>query len=175
MNAAKDPSGFTLIELVVALALGGLVVLLAHRLFSGVLDGVQRVTAARVSLDRTMNARRYLEEAFGSLAIGQAGDGPFTGRPEGVSFDTWQWVPEGWHARRHIELRVQNGDLAADDVVLADSVAALACDYLLEPGEDTKWVREWISPLSAPLAVRLRIAHLGGVTDTLLLLIGPRG
>jgi hypothetical protein len=63
-------------------------------------------------------------------------------------------------------------------------VTDVAFDYLLEPGENTKWVREWISPVSAPLAVRVRVTHLSdngqrttahAVTDTLLLLIKERG
>ncbi len=172
---AHRERGFTLVELVVALTIGGIVVLLAHRLFSGVLDGVQHIEAARTSLDRSMNARRYLSEAFGSLAIGQSGDGPFTGHPDAVAFDSWQWTPEGLHERQHVDLRLKDGRLEAGTTILADSVAGLSCDYLLEPGEESRWVGEWISPLSAPLAVRVRIAHVDGGIDTLLLLIGPRG
>jgi len=167
--------GLTLVEVVVALALGGLVVLLAHRLCTGVLEGVRRVDQARTALDRAMNARRYLSEAFGSLAIGQTGDGPFTGHPAAVAFDTWQWTPQGFHTRHHVDLHVDEGRLVAEGVKLGDSVAALGCDYLLEPGEEAKWVREWISPLSAPLAVRLRVIRESGVIDTMLFLIGPRG
>jgi hypothetical protein len=67
-------------------------------------------------------------------------------------------------------------------VVLIDSVADVALDYLLEPGLDARWVGEWVSPLSAPLAVRMRIRRAGnetrepgGVVDTLLFLIKERG
>ena len=50
----------------------------------------------------------------------------------------------------------------------------------LEPGERSRWVQEWRSPSTAPLAVRMRIrrgAASDGVarTDTLLLLVGERG
>jgi hypothetical protein len=68
---------------------------------------------------------------------------------------------------------------AAGTVVLREGVTDVAFDYLLEPGADTKWVREWVSPVSAPLAVRLRIAGCGsgeaGCVDTLLFLIRERG
>jgi len=53
-------------------------------------------------------------------------------------------------------------------------VRSLDCDYLLEPGASTTWVREWISSVSAPLAVRLRIGYAEHA-DTLLLFVGPRG
>ena len=63
-----------------------------------------------------------------------------------------------------------------------DSVAELALDYLLEPGAESRWVREWVSPVSAPLAVRMRIEKAGCgtrdarcVVDTLLFLIKERG
>jgi hypothetical protein len=64
-------------------------------------------------------------------------------------------------------------------VSLQREVAGLELDYLLEPGADTKWVREWVSPVSAPVAIRVRIAGCGrgyaaGV-DTLLFLVKERG
>ena len=63
--------------------------------------------------------------------------------------------------------------------MLADSVRDVQFDYLLDPGENATWVREWISPVSAPLAIRVRITKgvgsgMWGV-DTLLLIVGPRG
>jgi len=70
---------------------------------------------------------------------------------------------------------------AEERIVLADSLRDAAFDYLLEPGARARWVREWVSPVSAPLAVRLRIAYLPRTAstahhaDTLLLLIKERG
>ena len=63
-----------------------------------------------------------------------------------------------------------------------DSGTDLQFDYLLEPGAESRWVREWVSPVSAPVAVRMRIAKAGCgkrdagcVVDTLLFLIKERG
>lgn len=181
--------GFTLIEVMVALAVGGVVVLLTHRLFIGVADGAQRLTEARVVLDHDANARRWLMEAFGSLDVGNGAD--FAGHANQVHFAAWLRTAEGWLTREPIELGVHGNRVVArlgsdDSLVLADSVRRLGLDYLLEPGEGTgapsempgeqaSFVREWISPVSAPLAVRLRILYATGKTDTLLLLIGPRG
>src|SRR5438105_2612900 len=105
--------GFTLVELMVALAIAGLVVLTAHRLF-----------AAAGDAGRTFPGER---------------------------------------------------------IALADSIASLDFDYLLEPGAESRWVRVWVSPVSAPLAVRMRVERPGKgeggrvVTDTLLFLIKERG
>jgi prepilin-type N-terminal cleavage/methylation domain-containing protein len=177
--------GFTLIEVLLALSLGALVVLLAHRIFTGVLDGVRRVAEARAGLDREQNARRWLVEALGSLEVGDRA-GSFAGHPDRVEFGNWQLTPEGWLGRQRLTLGAMGSHLVArfaggDSLVLADSVTDVQCDYRLEPGERATWVREWISPVSAPLAIRLRIARTVsgepgvGRVDTLLLIVGPRG
>lgn len=171
--------GFTLIEMLLALSLGGLVLLVAHRLFAGVTDGTRRLDEARVALDRMSNARRWLVEAFGSLDVGSNGAGGFTGRPEQVEFASWSLDARGRHQRGRVSLLVE-GELlvarasAGEPIALVDSVQGLAFDYLLEPGAQTRWVREWLSSVSAPVAVRLRVSRHGGI-DTLLLLVGSRG
>jgi prepilin-type N-terminal cleavage/methylation domain-containing protein len=190
-NVSHGPSGFTLIEVMVALALSALVVLLAHRLFTGVADGATRLTEARMALDREANARRWLVAAFGSLDAGQA-DGSFDGNPEQVEFASWQLTPTGWFSRRRITLTRDSTHLVAlaspgDTIVLSESVSDLELDYLLDvasdgqndstpgaPGERARFVREWISPVSAPIAIRLRISHAERV-DTLFVIVGPRG
>ena len=69
------------------------------------------------------------------------------------------------------------GDAAP--LVLADSVKAVAFDYLLEPGAESRWAAEWVSPVSAPIAVRLRVestSSAGAIrADTVLYLIKSRG
>ena len=104
-----------------------------------------------------------------------------------MAFTTWQFVPDGWFEQRRVVLERAGPDLVASvspgaSIVLRDSIAELALDYLLEQGADAAWVRQWISPVSAPVAVRLRIATTGCVmrdgkcvVDTLLFLIKERG
>jgi prepilin-type N-terminal cleavage/methylation domain-containing protein len=190
-KVSHGPSGFTLIEVMVALALSALVVLLAHRMFTGVADGATRLTEARRVLDREANARRWLVAAFGSLDAGQV-DGSFDGSPERVEFASWQLTPRGWFSRRRITLTRNSTHLVAleapgDTLVLSDSVSDLQLDYLLDvasdgqndsppgaPGERARFVRDWISPASAPIAIRLRISRNEKV-DTLFVIVGPRG
>src|SRR5690348_2187624 len=178
-----DGTGFTLIEVLVALTLAAVVLLLAHAVFSGVVDGSRRLVVAQENLDRETNARRWLAAAFLSLEVGQDSAGPFDGESSQLSFSTWLETEHGWLERRRVVLRARTGRLTAtltpgDPIVLADSVTDLGLDYLLEPGAETRWVREWISPVSAPLAVRLRIARGGPpptAVDTILLLVKARG
>ncbi len=187
--------GFTLIEVLVALTVSGIVVLLAHAVFTAVTDAGRQVQAARTALDHESNAGRWMQATFLSLDVGSdSGAGPFEGRPDRVAFGAWLETPGGWFERQRVELRLDRGQFitrlgntaqgAGRDgaaIALVDSVTDVAFDYLLEPGENTKWVREWISPVSAPLAVRIRIqrgtrnGEGGMVADTLLLLIKARG
>jgi len=169
--------GFTLIEVMVAVAIAGIVILAAHRIFTGVADGARAVAVARESLDRSVNARRWLKATFLSL------EPPFEGRANRASFTSWQLVPGGWLEQRPTQLSQDGsrflGATGAEPLQLADGVSDVAFDYLLDPGADTKWVREWISPVSAPIAVRLRIAGCGkrdaACVDTLLFLVKERG
>jgi len=181
-----ERKGFTLLELLVALTVSGVVVLVAARIFAAVGDGGTELRTARLTLDRQANARRWLQAAFLSLDVGQDSvAGPFEGRADRVRFGAWLETANGWFIERRLNLRLQDGAFVgtagSDALVLADSVTDVAFDYLLEPGENTRWVREWISPVSAPLAVRIRVTRGSGkgeegrVVDTLLFLIKERG
>ena len=187
--------GFTLVELMVALAIAGLVVLTAHRLFAAAGDAGRTLRAAREALDRQANARRWLAATFLSLDVGSDSAGSFEGRPDHVVLSAWELMPNGWFERRRVSLGKAGQHLVAralpgEPITLADSIASLDFDYLLEPGAESRWVREWVSPVSAPLAVRMRVGRAGcpkglpdapgmgdarcGV-DTLLFLIKERG
>ncbi len=181
-----DQRGFTLIEILVALTIGAVVVLLAHELFGAVADRGRTLIAARTALDRSANARRWLDATFLSLDVGTDGASGFEGRPDHAGFTAWLVTADGWFERRQVTLGAQQGLLRAivtpgTPIALADSVSDAQFDYLLEPGAESRWVREWVSPVSAPVAVRLRVSRAGkgegaGVaTDTLLFLIKERG
>src|SRR5262249_37222402 len=153
--------GFTLIEVMVALTISGLVLLAASQIFAGVGDGGRALVAAREILDRDANASRYLKAAFLSLEVGLVAHTGFEGRSDAVQFTAWQQTAGGWFEPQRIELQRQDSAFVAvhgtEAIVLAGGVQDVAFDYLLEPGADSRWVREWISPVSAPLAVRIRI------------------
>jgi prepilin-type N-terminal cleavage/methylation domain-containing protein len=180
-------SGFTLIEVMVALTIGSLVVLVAHQLFAAVAERGRTLIVARTAHDRAVNARRWLAATFLSLDVGTDGASGFDGRPDHAAFSTWLLTPDGWFERRKVTISAEQRRLQAaitpgTPIALVDSVTDLQLDYLLEPGAESRWVREWVSPVSAPVAVRLRIARAGCetsdagcVVDTLLFLIKERG
>jgi len=166
-----------LIEVMVAVTIAAVVMVAAHRIFTGVADGAKAIEASRQALDHRANARRWLKATFLSL------EPPFEGRTDRVSFTSWQLTSGGWLAQQPTTLQLADDEFTANSgsttLDLADSVSGVAFDYLLDPGADAKWVREWISPVSAPLAIRVRVAGCGkrnaACVDTLLFLVKERG
>lgn len=181
MRSRHSARGFTLIEVMVALTIGALVVILSQRLLGQVAGSFRALSDARVALDRERNAVRWLKASWLSLEVAGT-DGAFEGKGDQVSFATWLQTPEGWFRRERLRLGLDHGQVVASSgrgrVVLWDSVATLDLDYLLAPGAQAHWVREWSSPLTAPVAVRLRLGRGSAgtvVADTLFFLIKERG
>jgi prepilin-type N-terminal cleavage/methylation domain-containing protein len=179
----RRAKGFTLVEVLIALLVASMMALLAHGIFSAAVAGSERLQSARRSLDREQGRHRLLTAAFLSTEIGTEG-AAFDGRPQQMSFSAWMPTADGWFELSRLDLTVKDGRLVMamppkPPLVLLDSVASGRFDYLLELGADSRWVQEWVSPVSAPLAVRLRFTrkdrfgHLE--SDTTMYLIKGRG
>src|SRR5262249_45348706 len=139
LTRVDDAGGFTLVEVLAALIITGMVVLLAGGVFASLSSAATRVRIAREALDHRMNARRWLREAFLNLEVGTPGAHPFEGHPRSMAFTTWGLVPEGWLERGGLNINVQASRLVAEvegarPMVLSDSVTTVDFDYLLEPG-----------------------------------------
>jgi prepilin-type N-terminal cleavage/methylation domain-containing protein len=174
--------GFTLLEVMVALVIAGTVVLVAERVFATAVDTSRAVTVGRRSLDREINSGRLLGAVFGSIEVGPSA-AQFEGHPSTVRFATWVQGVDGWFERHTVTLRLDQTRFVMraeglPPVALAEGVAGLEFDYLMAPGAETRWVREWVSPVSAPLAVRVRLAgspRSNASADTAIYLIKARG
>jgi prepilin-type N-terminal cleavage/methylation domain-containing protein len=192
----RSSRGFTLIEVLVALTLTGVLLVLAHGIAASVTDAAQRGTRLSADLDRDANRRLWLQRAFANTLVGSAPVRGFQGldgtdadhESDRITFFTAVRADTGlverairlWRepaGRLLAELRIPPGpaDAVPDTLVLADDLAGFGADYLLDYGASSRWVREWVSPVSAPIAVRLRLEQRDGRADTLLLHIGPRG
>jgi prepilin-type N-terminal cleavage/methylation domain-containing protein len=172
--------GFTLVEVLVAVVLTGMVAVLAHQVFGAAVDGSRSLRQARLELDRRGNGHQFLQSTFLSLEIGIDSAGPFVGHGDRVRFSSWLPTADGWLERRTVELRLSGERLIASappelEVELARGVTAVEFDYLLEPGAESKWVREWESAVSAPLAVRLHVTRGGQPPESTIYLIKARG
>jgi prepilin-type N-terminal cleavage/methylation domain-containing protein len=171
-------AGFTLIELLVAIAVTGVVLLLARALFGAVEAGALRTRNTYAEIESEATSISWMKEAFRSVEIGRPDDGAFDGSGNAMAFTGYLRTPVGWPERRRIALHAASGRLlmtaGSDTIVLRQGVEGIYFDFLLEPGADARWVNEWHSPVSAPLAVRVRLRRGPGV-DTMLFIIGARG
>ena len=170
--------GFTLVEVMVALLVGAMVVAMAQRAFRMLTDSVSTLELHQEHDSRRAESRRWLADALGSVEVGIESASAFEGQPNELRCTTWLMGDRGWPERTNLEiglagsvlqLHTRNGtrDLALD-------VRSLEFDYLLTAGLESTWVRQWVSPISVPLAIRLRVTWDGGV-DTTLVLVGGRG
>jgi len=171
-------SGFTLVEMVVTLAVGAVLVLLTQRMYAGITDAAVRAAQARSATDRRANGRHLVSLLLASASIGSTRD-LFDGTTTKLEFDTW-WIEEhGWRVRRRCALQLDGSRLllrGLDSVplVLGDSIEAGMMEYLPERGEAVPWLRAFQSQLLLPVAVRLRVRR-GERVDTLLFTTGERG
>jgi prepilin-type N-terminal cleavage/methylation domain-containing protein len=171
MRPVRHRPGFTLIEVMVALTIGSLVVLLVHQAFGSAVDLSARLDAERTAHSARMAPEAAITRVFGSLDLSQSG---FDGRRDRVTFAAA--LPATVRITIGIgggRLVLQAGNAAADTLTPAEAVAF---DYLVSYGSASSWVQEWHSPVSAPVAVRMRLRRDSVATiDTLLFIIGPRG
>jgi prepilin-type N-terminal cleavage/methylation domain-containing protein len=174
----RRPSGFTLIEVLVALTLTGVVVLAAHRIVVALHRSVAGLGKGRAALDRESNVRSLLTRVGAGIDVDR-GHAAFRGDPDRITFTTWQSDVRGRAVRRRTTIERQGSALVVTGIHpeparLFEDVERLDVDYLLERGTTERFVRAWYSEAGPPAALRLRITRATG-TDTLLLLVGPRG
>ncbi|HEV7586813.1 MAG TPA: prepilin-type N-terminal cleavage/methylation domain-containing protein [Longimicrobium sp.] len=172
-------AGFTLLEVVVALAVSGLVLLGARVMLEQVADGAERIAAGAAGADRDANAERSLRDLVSRIEVSPGEGRRVVGDARGVSFSTWCDVPAGWQERCTATLGVVR---VGEANVLALASPGLQVEpvrrgfergsllYLADPGEGGAWVRAWDSAVSSPLAIGVVID-----ADTLILRIGERG
>lgn len=175
--------GFTLVELVAGLAIAGLLLVLAGRLFADIGSRARQLERHWSDAGSRGRATAWLTEAFGSLQVGLGDDDGFSGEAQAVALTARLGNVHGWAEPHRIRLSLSSDTLlavigAVDSVRLLTGVRAVELQYLAAYGEQSEWLSGWHSPATAPLAVRLVLWGAGAGasrSDTLLFLIGPRG
>lgn len=172
-------AGFTLLEVVVALALSGLVLLGARMMLGTVADGSARIAAEAAAAGRDANAERTLRDLLLRVEVDPSASRGVAGDERGVRFSTWCEVPAGWLERCTALLGVIR---AGDGQVLAletDGGRVLpirrgfdraTLRYLERAGGMGAWSTRWTSSTAVPEAVMVVVD-----ADTLVLRIGGRG
>lgn len=176
-------SGFTLIEVLVALMVGAIVLLGAHQVLSILTDRSHALVGRAAQTDRKANGERMLRDLVGQLELGSPGTIPFSGSPDTVRFSSWCEAPSGWLERcavtlsfaadgDHEALRAQLGTSPPLDLVR--DLHRGAFRYLESAAGGGQWFQKWGTGITAPLGIGVVLVRDDAV-DTMLLRIGPRG
>ena len=180
MQRRSDPaSGFTLIKVVVALGLGGLVLVSAHALLVGVADRGHALAMRTDGLEQRATGALTLRRLVGQLEVGTPASGPVAGASAQVSFTSWCDTPSGWQERCAVTLefesvegepalvaRLNNGAPRA----LLQGFHAGAFRYLKSAADGGQWFESWWTGITAPVALGVLLDR-----DTLIVRIGERG
>lgn len=172
-----DRSGFSLVEVMVALTIAGLTVSIAGVVFGSTADMLATLKRQAVATDQRENAWRWIDDAFSRVVVNHDPERWFLGGSDRLSFHTEMWVEAGWRELNAVELAVDRGRLTARFpdgrvLMLRDSVTFAGFDYLDRLGAGAPWHRQWESDVTVPLAVRLRFQSANARADTLLFLLG---
>lgn len=183
--------GFTLVEVLVAIAIGSLVLLGARSLLEVLADEEHHLARDTAAEDARSNGFRTLRALVGQMEVGTTESGPFSGDPTSTSFTTWCDVPSGWQERCAVTLvferaRVEPALVAhlpgGRRLVLAQDFSAGEFRYLNSAASGGQWFQKWGRGITAPLAIGVILERGAPSTtvgrssiDTLIVRIGERG
>lgn len=190
MSRAHSPSGMTLLELVVALAVGGMALAAGGAAFAFLSDRRVAMMAEADRDGRALSARRALEHWFSEVWLAPDGRGTaFRGidgtrrahegelADDEVSFLTAAPTPLGGDATlvRLFVARLPGSDDgalvaefrdarpgAARRVTLAEGVAGFDARFYTQAFGRTEWLDSWASGTLLPGAVELRLVAAAG-------------
>jgi prepilin-type N-terminal cleavage/methylation domain-containing protein len=174
----RKPAGFTLPELIVALAVGGMVLLTGRELFGVILDAAGRVPIIGVAADSARNRERLLRELLGRVEAGTDTLRRFDGTPDRARFVSWCGTSDGWLERCSVTLTLVRSDAGAllqaawpgfQEVLLAGKGPS-EIRYLKSAVHGGAWVAQWGDAVSPPLALLILVGK-----DSMLIRIGARG
>ncbi|MBW3656766.1 MAG: prepilin-type N-terminal cleavage/methylation domain-containing protein, partial [Gemmatimonadetes bacterium] len=174
-------AGFTLVEVMVALAVMGVVLVGARAMLEQVGDHAERIGAAAAETDRDGNADGLLRAIAGRIHVSAmpGHEVRFQGEPRMARFRSWCEVPDGWleacdaslglvqvDGNNVLALTLSTGEL----IPLRTGFGRGEILYLREARGGGGWLRSWGSSISAPLALGIVIDG-----DTTIVRIGERG
>ena len=179
MSTHGRTRGLTLVEVMVALALSGIVVLGARVIVEALGEMSARLRVLAAANDGEANAERLLRSLVERIETGTDAARPFRGADSSASFTTWCRVGGGWQERCRVDMAftrigAQRGFYLATstglELVLRPGLNSGEFRYLASARNGGVWYSEWRGELTPPLAVEVRID-----ADTLVLRIGERG
>jgi prepilin-type N-terminal cleavage/methylation domain-containing protein len=169
------PSGFTVLEVIVALTVGAMVMLGARLMLTAIADGADAIRAEAAELDDEANAERLLRALLRQVET--AGEGAeFGGDRRRVRFTSWCTVPGGWPERCRAELTISEaaGESALLGTLSTGEILTLRRDftdaelrYIGDAARRGTWFEVWGEGIALPVALGILVDR-----DTLILRIG---
>lgn len=174
-------AGFTLVEVMVAVVVIGVVLVGARTMLGQLADDADRITGAAADADRDANADALLRAIAGRLEVSPVPEREvrFEGQPDGARFHSWCQVPDGWLERCEVSLgfvRLDDGSalvlrLSTGEMVpLRRGVGRGEILYLRDAAQGGAWMKSWGASITAPVALGVVVDG-----DTSIIRIGERG
>lgn len=172
-----ERAGFTLVELLVALAIGAVVLMSARTLLDG-LASLARVTVRTMhSADERANAARMAQQLFGNAALAPGQTASFVGTPTEATFESWCPAVRGGLEPCQVTLSIESMGGESSVALTLSTGASITLlrgrqgrlRYLSDAADGGRWDDEWKAIQTPPLAVAV---SAGG--RTLFLRIGER-
>lgn len=168
--------GMTIIELLVAVMLLGLLMLTGVALVDGLTDASQRLVAAQRQADRLAVSQRLLRAVALDADPGVAPGALFQGDSTHLRFGSWCPTPRGTREACLVQVRIDSSAwLAIPTLTLRIESAARPKRllYLADARAGGRWEPAWAESQSPPVAIG--IVHADATRlDTLLLRVGVR-
>lgn len=175
-GAPRRRAGFTLLELSVALALTGGILLVAWVMLAQLVDARDRMSEAVNVASARANGERVLRAIVDRTTRGGESTIQYRGNASEVSFASWCDTPAGYLARCRATLAIdQRGDTSTLFVAIDDGErnavwrggAPAVFRYGFRGVDGMRWISSWASGLVAPVALSITARE-----DTLVLRIG---
>ena len=170
--------GFTLLEVIVAIAIAAMVLVAARTLAERLSEAALRLAAVSRGETAAANGERTLRAVIGQIELGADAASQFGGTAAAASFTSWCRVPAGWEERCAVTIRLEPAGGSTLVVVeppatrvVVDTVRGRATLlYLSRADAGGTWIRQWGTGLTIPLAIAIATP-----SDTTLFQIGARG
>lgn len=176
---ARARDGFTLLELLAALAVSGLVAIGARRLVAQLGEAEERVRLEQAAFMTRINGERLARSVVARAEAAPPPDGRFAGASTGASFLSWCLAPAGWLERCRATLAVTvSSDSSVvvlraglDQVVASRHRGAATLLYYDARQPSEPWSTSWTSDAALPDAIGIAFRE---PPDTLVLPTGAR-
>lgn len=174
----KGKSGVTLLELLVALSIGGLAIVGAMRLLDQLGDAGDRIAIAALTDARASNGDRLLRKLVADVRTTTDSTRRFRGDARNAIFYSLCDTPSGWRESCRASLMIDSlGDSSAvlaqldgdGPLELRRLPGAARFIYFDAAARDSAWSSAWDAGITLPAAIGLVTAR-----DTLVLPLGAR-